>query len=102
AARVVSLRGWGLPDPAAADALGRTDLPEVSRGASGELSGDAGSGVGAVQRVAGSVEQPGRSPETATGRLHALAGARRLRAGVHSGCGAGQARARGGPRSVAN
>ena len=38
AVRVFSLPGWGLLDPAAAGALGRTDLSHVSRGADGELS----------------------------------------------------------------
>src|SRR5271157_3787906 len=99
---VVALPGWDLPAPAAASPLGGTDLPHVSRRADGELSGDACAGVSAVQRLAGSLERPVRPSETATDRLHALAGARRLRSGVHSGCGAGQARFFRGPRSVAN
>src|ERR1019366_6797423 len=76
AVRVVPLPGWSLSDPVAAGALGRTDFPHVSRGADGELSGDAGAGVGAVQRLAGGVERVGGAAETATGRLHTLAGTR--------------------------
>src|ERR1019366_8881907 len=56
--------------------------------------------VGAVQCLAGGVERIGRPSETAAGRLHALAGARRLWTGVHSGCGRGQARARAEPGFV--
>ena len=86
----------------AASPLGRADLPHISRGADGELSGDACAGVGVFQCIASSMDQPKRRPETAPSRLHALAGARRLRAGVHSGCGASPAHSLRGPRPVAN
>src|ERR1039458_2177949 len=99
---VVTLPGRDLPASAVASPLGRADLPLVPRRANSELSGDACARVGTVPCVAGRVEQFVQPPETAAGRLHALAGTRRLRAGVHSGCGKGQSRVRIGPRSVAH
>src|SRR5271165_4658968 len=47
------------------------------------------------------MERPGGPAETASGRLHALAGARRLRAGMHPGCAAREDGAAAGRRSLA-